>query len=85
MKRFVSTSIVMVPLLAACIGQGADKVPPLSADYAKLREIILPNAREQSYSKIDWRTSVLRGLVDAQRRDRPVMIVLMNGHPLGCT
>jgi hypothetical protein len=27
----------------------------------------------------------LRGIVDAQKEDKPVMIVLMNGHPLGCT
>jgi hypothetical protein len=73
-------------LLAASIMQGADqKPPPLDAEYAKCRDRVLPSPAEQSYRKIDWRTSVLHGVVEAQHRDRPVMIVLMNGHPLGCT
>ena len=90
MKKLVLANIVIVPLLAAGIGRGADKerplqTPQLSAEYAKQRDLVLPNAGEQSYRKIGWRTSVLQGVVDAQKKDRPVMIVLMNGHPLGCT
>jgi hypothetical protein len=61
------------------------QTPQLSAEYAKRRDQILPDPNERSYWKIPWRTSVLRGIVDAQKNDRPVMIVLMNGHPLGCT
>jgi hypothetical protein len=77
-------------LLAASICLSADREPALqrpqvSAEFAKLREQVLPNPTEQSFRKIAWRTSVLRGVVDAQKNDRPVMIVLMNGHPLGCT
>jgi hypothetical protein len=87
MKKVVLGGIVIV-LLAASIGQGADEgpqTPELSAEYAKLRDQVLPSPGERSYRKIAWRTSVLRGVVDAQKDDRPVMIVLMNGHPLGCT
>ena len=90
MKTRVFGSIAGVLLTAASIGHGADKEPPLrtpqlSAEYAKERDLIVPSSSEQSYRKIDWRTSVLRGIVDAQKNDKPVMIVLMNGHPLGCT
>jgi hypothetical protein len=90
MKPCVLGNIVLVPLLGASIGHGANKerplqTPPLSAEYAKQRDLVLPNPREQSYRKIGWRTSVLHGIVDSQRNDKPVMIVLMNGHPLGCT
>jgi hypothetical protein len=77
-------------LLLAASSQGA--VPdsplqtrPLSPEFAKGRDLILPSSGERSYRTIAWRASVLRGLVDAQKADRPVMIVLMNGHPLGCT
>jgi hypothetical protein len=90
MKQFVPGNLVPVLLLAASIGHGAGKEAPpqrprLSADYAKLRDLVLPGPGERSYHKIHWRTSVLRGIVDAQKEDKPVMIVLMNGHPLGCT
>jgi hypothetical protein len=90
MKQFVCGNIATVLLLAASISQGADQEAPLqkpqlSAEYAKRRDQVLPNPGERSYRKIAWRNSVLRGVVDAQKNDRPVMIVLMNGHPLGCT
>jgi hypothetical protein len=90
MKKFVSANIATVLLLATSIGLGADKDQPLptlqlSAEHAKCREHVLPNPSEQSYRKIPWRTSVLHGIVDAQQNDSPIMIVLMNGHPLGCT
>ncbi len=89
MKRVVFGNIVIGVLLAAGIAQGADQKPlqrpRLSAEYAQRRAQVLPSAGERSYRKIAWRTSVLHGIVDAQKKDRPVMIVLMNGHPLGCT
>ena len=90
MKRIVFSATVAVLLLAASIGQGADQETPLrtpsvSDEFSKGRDRVLPNPSEQSYRKVNWRTSVLRGIVDAQKDDRPVMIVLMNGHPLGCT
>ena len=90
MKKFVFGKIAIALLLAASFGLGADKdqllqTPQLSAEYAKWRDHVLPNPSEQSYRKIPWRASVLHGIVDAQKNDKPVMIVLMNGHPLGCT
>jgi hypothetical protein len=90
MKRLVFGNLVTVLLLAASGGQGADREPPLqrprlSTEYAKLRDQILPSPSEKSYRKIEWRASVLHGIIDAQKKDKAVMIVLMNGHPLGCT
>jgi hypothetical protein len=88
MNKRVPGNAAAVLLLAAGIGLGADhplQRPSLSADYAKRRDQILPSLREQSFRKIAWRTSVLHGIADAQKADRPLMIVLMNGHPLGCT
>jgi hypothetical protein len=87
MKKFVSGIIATVSLLTAGIGLSADNnaLPQLSAEHAQCRVQVLPNSSEQSYCSIAWRTSVLHGLVDAQKNDKPVMIFLMNGHPLGCT
>jgi hypothetical protein len=90
MNHLVMAASGTLLLGAACIGQGADndrgvQLPRMSADYAKQRDLVLPSPSEGSYRSIAWRASVLHGVVDAQRQDKPVMIVLMNGHPLGCT
>ena len=91
MKKFFSHKIAIgLLLLAGCISLAADKDqslqrPSLSAEYAKWRAHVLPSAAEQTARRIAWRASVLHGLLDAQKADKPVMIFLMNGHPLGCT
>lgn len=86
MKRFVWGSITATFLLAASTAFSADTdAPQLSAEHAKCRAQVLPNPSEKSYRNIPWRASVLHGVVDAQKHDKPIMIVLMNGHPLGCT
>jgi len=88
--RFASVGGVAALLMAASIIRGAYQktplqLPQMSAEYAKRRDQILPSPSEQSYRTIAWRASVLHGIVDGQKQDRPIMIVLMNGHPLGCT
>ena len=87
MNWFVSGNITAFMLLATSVGLSADKNGPLqlSAEHAKCRDFVLPNLNEQSYRNIPWRASVLHGIVDAQKNDKPIMFVLMNGHPLGCT
>jgi hypothetical protein len=90
MKKLVSGQVAAVLLLAATSGASADRepalqMPQLSAEYAKWRGLVLPTPSEQSYRTIPWRASVLHGIVDAQKNDKPIMLVLMNGHPLGCT
>jgi hypothetical protein len=77
--------------LAASAGSAADlspnklQPPQRSADFAKWREYLLPSASEQSHRTIPWRASVLHGLIDAQKQDKPILLFLMNGHPLGCS
>jgi hypothetical protein len=84
MKTIIAGTSAVALLLTIGISQGTDS-PPLSAEYMKKRDLIVPSSTEKSYRAINWRTSVLHGLADAQKNDKPIMLVLMNGHPLGCT
>ena len=85
----MKTTLMALLAFGVCLPlAGADKdkrLPKLSAECAKVRGLVLPNPSEASIRMIPWRTSVLQGLVEAQKNDKPVMIYLMNGHPLGCT
>ena len=92
MKTFVFEKMAsgLLLLLTAGIAQGADKnqslqMRSLSDDYAKCHDQICLKPDEQSYQQIPWRTSILQGMVDGQKSDKPIMMLLMNGHPLGCT
>ncbi len=90
MKRLLLVTFTTAAL-AASAGSAADappdklQQPQRSAEYARWRDYLLPSASEQSHRTIPWRASVLHGLIDAQKQDKPILLFLMNGHPLGCS
>jgi hypothetical protein len=67
-----------------CVGQ--NELPMLTIDNAQQWRVnIEPDAEETRYLQISWRESLLRGMREAKQSDKPVMLFVMNGHPLGCT
>jgi hypothetical protein len=61
---------------------------PQSLDQDALprwRDHIAPAAAESRWQQIGWRATVADGLQEAAAADRPLLLWLMNGHPLGCT
>jgi hypothetical protein len=51
--------------------------------YAGWRDYILPRESELHWQEIAWRSTVADGVAEAQRQRRPVVLWIMNGHPLG--
>lgn len=49
------------------------------------RDLIVPDERDERWRDIPWRTSLWQGLLDAQIEGKPMLIWVMNGHPMGCT
>ena len=75
-------------ILAVVMGQTAlaadefqEKELP-DANYARWRDHVLPRNWELSYRKIPWRTSFWDAVIEAQARDKPILLWAMNGHPL---
>lgn len=90
MKRLLLVAITTTALAASAgpaagPAPGKPQPPRRSAEYAKWCDYLLPSASERSHRTIPWRASVLHGLIDAQKQDRPILLFLMNGHPLGCS
>lgn len=59
--------------------------PQVSAEYMKWRDLILPDEKELTWQTIGWRPRFWPGVLEAQAKDKPILLLLMNGHPLGCT
>jgi hypothetical protein len=71
---------------AAGTGKRGPKTVTLTdANYTKLREYVHPTAVELAWRRIPWIPSVWEGIVEGQRRDRPILMWILNGHPLACT
>ena len=49
------------------------------------REFIKPTSSELSWAKIPWRSTFYDGLIDSDHQKKPLLLWVMNGHPLGCT
>jgi hypothetical protein len=80
----------LVGLALGVVAQGADQQGPKTvrltdANYAKLFEQVHPTAAELGWKTVSWIPAVWDGIVEGQKSDRPILMWIMNGHPLGCT
>ena len=53
--------------------------------YQMWRDFIKPTESDLAWTRIQWRTSVQDGLMEAEAKQKPMLLWAMNGHPLGCT
>lgn len=73
-------------LAAVCSAPQEPEPPQLSqAALHAWSEHLAPTDDEDRWRQIPWRQSVGDGLTDAARAKKPMLLWLMNGHPLGCT
>ena len=71
----------VILLLSAC----APASDLTEATFARWKAYLQPSEAEQRWQQIPWRSAFLEGVAEARRRDRPLLVWAMNGHPLACT
>ena len=54
-------------------------------NFAKWRDRIKAKESELRWQDLPWLTSFHEGLHQAAAKDKPLVLWVMNGHPLGCT
>ncbi len=89
LNRRLGAVLCMLVLASAC-GEPTPEVTTAStafnADtYATYRDQILPSEAESAWQQIEWYPSYAEGLREASKQQKPVLLWVMNGHPLGCT
>ena len=53
--------------------------------YKMWHDFIKPTRKEIAWAQIPWLTTFYDGLVESDRTQKPLLLWVMNGHPLGCT
>ena len=53
--------------------------------YNMWQEFIKPTNKELAWAQIPWRSNFYDGLLDSDHQQKPLLLWVMNGHPLGCT
>ncbi|HZL99899.1 MAG TPA: hypothetical protein VFD43_06575, partial [Planctomycetota bacterium] len=70
------------PAPAAAGGSGALLDPDRLETWV---EHLAPQPSELAWEGLPWLTSYSDGVLAAQEQRRPLLLWVMNGHPLGCT
>ena len=69
-------------------GAGESLGPALNLtdqNWLRWRDHLRPQASELAFERIDWLPSFGAGLLRADAEAKPLLLWVMNGHPLGCT
>lgn len=80
LKKLSLALLLLIPLAAP---QFANELS--NASYEGIKRHILPDAEDEAWRKIPWRTTFWQGVMDANKEDKPILLFAMNGHPFGCT
>ncbi len=76
---------VRLALAAAILALPALAQEPTEGNLDKLRGFVLPKESECRWEGIPWKPTFWEAVVEANAKDRPILLWAMNGHPLGCT
>ena len=81
---YIKTLTLTVGMLLAATAVAADfqEGELTDANYEKWREHVLPRNWELSYRRLPWRPSFWEAVIEAQEKDKPILLWSMNGHPL---
>ena len=76
-------TLIVVVVLSAVVSAAEFQEGELTdANYTKWRNHVLPRNWELSYRRIPWRSSFWEAVIEAQEKDKPILLWTMNGHPL---
>ncbi|MEC7725506.1 MAG: hypothetical protein VYD05_08335 [Planctomycetota bacterium] len=76
----------LLSLVTPCaLPQGEPATALTRADLPAWRAHLAPRPAEVAWRQIPWHQSMGAGLREAADLGRPMLLWLMNGHPLGCT
>jgi hypothetical protein len=54
-------------------------------NFQEWKRYLEPKPAECTFEGIPWRSTFYEAVVEAQEKDKPILLWAMNGHPLGCT
>ncbi|MFQ5749963.1 MAG: hypothetical protein ACE5H3_10980 [Planctomycetota bacterium] len=54
-------------------------------NWTAWKHFLVPSSADRIFEKIPWIPSFGAGILQAQKQGMPLLLWVMNGHPLGCT
>ena len=79
--------LIKILLIAIFIGSQSNKKQFIltSENWDVWKSYIQPLPSELTWTQIPWVTTFSEGINLAKAQEKPLLLWVMNGHPLGCT
>ena len=75
-----------IPLItAALLAASSLAAQELKDETDTWYSYILPKESELAWRTVGWRGTLGEAWLEAQKKDMPILLWAMNGHPCGCT
>ena len=76
----------MILLMCIVTPRVSAQLPELSLQTLEAyQQAIEPTGNETNFLKINWYSQLRESVSKAYQSDKPLLIYMMNGHPLACT
>ena len=74
-------------LFGALVLLAVPAAPPELNDqtFTQWRDYIRPKPEELSWQTVPWHATFWSAVIEAQQREKPILLWTMNGQPLACT
>jgi hypothetical protein len=76
---------LMGVLCAAATAAPGQQYEPTEESFPRWKQYLQQSAQEQRWQELSWHAVFWEGVQHARAQDRPILLWVMNGHPLGCT
>ena len=63
----------------------AQQHEPTEDNFQRWKGYLQQSSQEQKWQEISWHAVFWEGVQHARAQDKPILLWVMNGHPLGCT
>ena len=83
MRHLTIAALGLATLTSAATARQLPELNASNADHWKRK--IMPNQDDLAFEAIPWLSSLEAGLRAADAQQKPLLLWVMNGHPLGCT
>ena len=77
--------IFIIIIILSCNNDNKEPFSLTEKTDKKWRDYIIPTKEDLAWTGIPWRTSFQELLIEAGEQHKPLLLWVMNGHPLGCT
>ena len=85
MRRTIVAQFILVLIFFSGCTPREDAFSLTTKNFDMWKNYIIPTEDELAWTRIPWLSSFSEGLTQANAQQKPVLLWVMNGHPLGCT